>query len=229
MFSILKEFIQSGRIQCLESLRELKPKKVVFILIDSFGLKEFNYLTKNQKLFKAGREIILFNPFPSTKMAYKQIFFQGKESIFQYLSVSSKFFAVIDNRMELSLIPNEDNIIKVIRKNDKNAFSRAKELLQRSDLLWLHLMSLDHLYHSGIKSAHKFLLTFAQKLETFIQTFESETLCLIFGDHGKHHLKSTPHNKSPKEKRDFYRALNKMRYEATRTVLYPIFLGNRKS
>ena len=224
LFSILREFIISKKIKAIAELETYDPQKIVFVLIDSFGLKEFNYLSRNSELFNAENGIMLFNPFPSTKMAYRQIFFQGKNTIFDILLSSSKSFGIIDNRFELSLFPHSDNILKAVRKSDGYALSKATELLKTCDIVWVHLMNLDHLYHSGIKSARKYLLEFCETLRDFISSLESGTLCLIFGDHGKHHLKTRYYGKNPREKREFYRELTKMKCEASRTVLYPIFV-----
>ena len=183
LFSILEEYIEHKRITKIKEWGVINSSKLVVILLDGMGKKEFRYLLNQVKSMTKAKVQSLVNSTPNTISAYKQIFHRGNESIDKILVKNKQKMLLVDNRAELSLF--KDSNKKIVRNDDAIALETITNNVYNYDLFWLHLMSIDHAEHKGENIRHQ-IIDLAKNIETFLQKMPKNVGVIFFGDHGPH-------------------------------------------
>lgn len=212
---ILKDYIKTGKISRIGVQKKREYNKGFLFLLDGFGRKEFRYLARKCEHIPSSKLIALYNPQPNTKMAYKQIFHQGQENISQIVRQCNKKVLLIDNRSELSGFSADYS--KIERKTDENGMSILLKKQSKYDIIWLHIMNIDHASHSSENIREK-VREFACAFDLLFPKLSENSFILLFGDHGPHDRPYTyKNNLSASAKRKISRQANRIRKQASRT------------
>lgn len=212
---ILKDYIQTGKVSLMGSQKKRKYNKGFFLLLDGFGRKEFRYLARKCEYVPSSKLIPLYNPHPNTKMAYKQIFNKGQENISQLVRKYNKNILIIDNRSELNTFSNDYE--RAERRSDENGMNILLKAQSKYDMLWLHIMNIDHASHSSDNIREK-VRAFACAFDLLFPKISENSFILLFGDHGPHDRPYTYKNTlSASAKRKISRQAKRIRKQASRT------------